>query len=369
MTSVLIVGGGVIGMFCAARLAQRGVKVTLLEAEEDDFSGRGPAASLAAAGMLGAVSETAAAVEGVHPRLRELALESFLLWREQAPRALWGDGVRFDGAAMIARDGAHAEALGAHAKALGRKAVPIAPHKFSDFAGIDARPEHALFIEDEGVAEPERVLSGLAMEARRHGAMLEFGKDVRSISRSTARTVQGEVFGADVVLVTPGVWAHDQLLENVPTLKHLRPARGAIAPVRVEGKLKANVRGPGFYLARRGESDVVLGATMEFDSFRRAANEQEVAGLFAAAEKYFPGMVTPLPDHRPWAGVRPMSPDWAPLIGPNEKGVLVACGHSRNGWLLAPITAEIICAYVLGEDVPQLWAAFHPDSAERGAGA
>jgi glycine oxidase len=41
--------------------------------------------------------------------------------------------------------------------------------------------------------------------------------------------------------------------------------------------------------------------------------------------------------------------------------VLVAAGHSRNGWLLAPITAEIITAYVIGAEIPSDWAALAPE--------
>ena len=55
-----------------------------------------------------------------------------------------------------------------------------------------------------------------------------------------------------------------------------------------------------------------------------------------------------------------MSPDSWPMIGPSGD-VLIAAGHSRNGWLLAPITAEIITAYVMGADIPAEWAALSPD--------
>jgi glycine oxidase len=55
-----------------------------------------------------------------------------------------------------------------------------------------------------------------------------------------------------------------------------------------------------------------------------------------------------------------MSPDWAPMIGTGGE-CLVAAGHSRNGWLLAPITAEIISAFVFGDPIGPLWAAFAPD--------
>ncbi len=55
-----------------------------------------------------------------------------------------------------------------------------------------------------------------------------------------------------------------------------------------------------------------------------------------------------------------MSPDGWPMIGPSGEA-LIAAGHSRNGWLLAPITAEIITAYVMDADIAPQWAALSPD--------
>jgi glycine oxidase len=44
------------------------------------------------------------------------------------------------------------------------------------------------------------------------------------------------------------------------------------------------------------------------------------------------------------AGLRPMTPDGLPIVGPLDGRTLVAAGHGRNGFLLAPWTAERIAA-------------------------
>jgi glycine oxidase len=362
MTSVIVVGAGIVGMYSALRLAQLGAHVTLLEAEAEDFGGHGPAASLAAAGMLAPISE-AFAEEGAHPNLAELGLASFDLWREQAKGAIWEDGVRFDGAAFVARDAAEAEAVHARAGALGRDAAPITPGQWKKRTGLDGRIDHALFIADEAIADPERVLTGLHMEAHRHGVAVHFRHDVKSVAPGKVEVWDGPDFSADHVVLAPGAWANDALRAAAPPLKTLRPAKGCLAPVMLERELAANVRAPDFYLARRHDNDVVLGATMQFDNFSRTPDMEAVAGLFAAAEKMLPGQVKPREGVRPWAGVRPMSPDWAPLIGRCDTGVLIAAGHSRNGWLLAPVTAEIICAEIFGWKLSPLWQAFRPERA------
>jgi glycine oxidase len=363
MKRVVVVGAGVIGLFCALRLAQRGAQVIVLEGErEEDLVQCSPTASLAAAGMLAPVSEAVGPPER-HRALDQLALQSFDLWRAQSKAALWEDGVRFDGGLFLARDEAQAAAFHRGAEALGRVARPLTAAQWRKRSGFRAEAGPVLLVEDEGVADPLRVISGLAMDARRHGVQVLYGHDVDTATANAVSAFDHGVFEADAVLLAPGVWANDRLIAAAPALKHIGPARGHMVPVKLAHTLGANIHGDGFYLARHGAEDVVLGSTMEFDSFERRVDHDKVSELLGAAERALPGEVHLRHDVNPWVGVRPMSPDWAPLIG-ESGGLLVAAGHSRNGWLLAPVTAEMICAHVFGEALPPLWAAFTPDRFE-----
>ena len=52
------------------------------------------------------------------------------------------------------------------------------------------------------------------------------------------------------------------------------------------------------------------------------------------------------------AGLRPATPDNLPLIEPGAiEGLVLACGHFRNGILLAPATADAIAGWALGTQV------------------
>jgi glycine oxidase len=337
--------------------------VTLLEAEKEDFSAHGPAASLAAAGMLAPlVHECEDAHETLSEERMALGLASFDLWRKFSSDALWADGVNFDGAAVIGRDPQAVSALEDKAAAFGRRISRLTAAQWRKRTGLEARVSDALFIEDEGTADPSRVLSGLAMEARRYGVIVMFSQDVECIETDPlrVRTFEGEEVRPDIVVLAPGPWATRSLIAAAPALGKVRPAKGQLAPVFLLNDLRCNIHAPGFYLARRRERNVLLGSTMEFDRYDRFPDRSLVRELLDAAERALPGAVRLHSEERPWAGIRPMSPDGAPMIGPSGD-VLVACGHSRDGWLLAPITAEIICAYVFGEEIPPLWAAFRPD--------
>ena len=59
---------------------------------------------------------------------------------------------------------------------------------------------------------------------------------------------------------------------------------------------------------------------------------------------------------RSWAGLRPVTPDGLPAIGPDPdlRGLWYATGHGRNGILLAGLTGRLITGLIDGEDPPGL---------------
>ena len=76
------------------------------------------------------------------------------------------------------------------------------------------------------------------------------------------------------------------------------------------------------------------------------------------------------PELSAWAGIRPGSPDDAPLIGETAiPGVIAALGHYRNGVLLAPATAEIVADQIIDGKVSPLAAAFAPGRFDKGGEA
>jgi glycine oxidase len=68
-----------------------------------------------------------------------------------------------------------------------------------------------------------------------------------------------------------------------------------------------------------------------------------------------------------WSNFRPYTKDELPLLGKTAIGNLfLATGHYRNGILLAPISAEIVRAAVLGQPAPVTAAALRAFSPDRG---
>ena len=354
MKDVIVVGGGAIGLFCAVRLRKGGARVWMLDSGPEHPTYYTPIASAAAAGMLAPIGDAPSPHE-------QLALESFELWKCLREGAEWADGVRFEGAVAVRRNDAEASAFVANSARLGKKASSLSVGEFRKRTGFRAKVDHSLFVETEGTVDPLRLLTGLAMQAHALGVLRAYDTDVLELTPTSVTTHEGRVFEADAVILAPGAWATNKIMEMAPGLKHVRAGKGMLAEVELERTLGPNIRAGDFYLAQRRE-DVVLGATLEMDRFDRKVDRAKLAELHAAAERLFPGEIKLT--ERAWAGIRPMSPDGWPMIGPTGDGILLAAGHSRDGWLMAPITAEIITAYVFGNEIQPGWAALSPERFE-----
>jgi glycine/D-amino acid oxidase-like deaminating enzyme len=66
---------------------------------------------------------------------------------------------------------------------------------------------------------------------------------------------------------------------------------------------------------------------------------------------------------RTWAGLRPVTPDGLPVVGPEPRleGLWYATGHGRHGILHAGITALILAQLLNGENEVERIAALRPE--------
>jgi glycine oxidase len=82
--------------------------------------------------------------------------------------------------------------------------------------------------------------------------------------------------------------------------------------------------------------------------------------LLRDAHELVPG-ITELPLTETRAGLRPGSPDNAPLLGPTElAGLSLATGHYRNGVLLTPVTGDAMAHVLATGELPEEARAFTP---------
>ncbi len=301
---VTVAGAGSLGLCIALELARRGHEVVVR-----DPAALGDNASGVAAGMLAPAFE--AALDPVCANDFDLLLAARDLWPELGERA----GIELDRSGATYR-GEHLVAVAARLKALG--------------VAADVHVDRVYSREDWRLS-PRAALVALRRAAERAGVRFE-------PSRADA---PGE--GGALVLATGADGAG-----LAPELVHISPVKGHI--LRFEGGPDAGpvIRGDGVYICP-DPAGAIVGATMEPGVADRAVDAVQVARLRAAAEAL-------APDLRGFAaraetGVRAATPDGLPMVGwSREPNVLLAVGARRNGWLLAPLVARTIAAYLAGDD-------------------
>jgi glycine oxidase len=330
---VAIVGAGLIGLAIAWRCTQRGLDVTVHDAG-------GEQASTVAAGMLAPTSETYAGEEGLHGLLTASARRWPDFARELAGETGVDLGYRDEGTLLVALtddDLREVRRLCDRYERAGLPATPLSAAQTREREPLLApRIRGGAHVPRDRQVDPRRVLRALR-EAVGHRIV-------------TARVTDLSTLDADVVVVAAGVGT------KALTGLAVRPVKGQtvrlMAPAPpVSHVIRGYARGRPVYLVPRRDGELVIGATEE----ERGADTTVTAGglldLLRPAAELVPGIVEyPVTEIR--AGLRPGTPDNAPIIGTLAGNVVVAAGHYRNGVLLTPVTADTVAELVATGGTP-----------------
>jgi glycine oxidase len=367
---VVVLGGGVIGLACARELAAAGMRVELLERLHG-----GAGASKAAAGML------APLYDGDSPApLLAACRASRDLWMHWAPELEDESGIDVDydrsGALQFALDEADEAALAGTAEAARRIGEPAEEIDVAELGrrtpGVAAGVRRAMCFAGEHRVDNIRVCGALAAAAQRRGVSLRYAVRIDEVQRLAGgggpavrvSTHAGRV-DAGLLVLAAGAWSGQ--VPGLPPLP-VRPVRGQMALLGGVGwPWKGISRRRDVYLVRRGEAELVVGATVEEAGFRSHPTAAGIAGLLDLARQSYPAL-DEARFEAAWAGLRPGTPDDLPIVGmlPGWPA-LAATGHFRNGILLAPWTARQIARLAASAPSPaaagdeESLAAFSPE--------
>jgi D-amino-acid dehydrogenase len=98
-----------------------------------------------------------------------------------------------------------------------------------------------------------------------------------------------------------------------------------------------------------------FGGTMEVAGLDQSIKARRVQGIINAVPDYLPAFNdSHFADIKPWAGLRPCSPDGMPYIGRTKaaSNLVIATGHAMMGVSLAPVTGEIV-GDLVGDQTPR----------------
>jgi glycine oxidase len=362
---VVSVGGGIIGGSIAFDLAQRSLRVALLDRQEPMHE-----ASWAAAGMLSPAPHHPTDIPLVP--LAQASLELFPKFTETVEEA---SGVRTGyrtGGAMIVMSHGEAErelsTLVALHHGLGLSCEPLPLDeaiKMEPALGREARA--AALLPDECSIEPRALGAAVFAAAASAGVELRAGVEVVSLALDGkkcvgVKTSSGEMFHAAQVVLTAGCWS-SQIINAAPYAPTV-PLRGQMIALRYSGTPIRNVlRSERGYIVPRGVKSpqtIILGSTIENVGYEKCVTSGGLEKILSAANALVPELAK-AEIIETWSGLRPGTPDQLPIIGPVDiDGLVFATGHYRNGILLAPITAKLVGEWIAERRTSLAWEAFSP---------
>jgi glycine oxidase len=371
-SEVLVVGAGVIGLACAWRAAQRGMSVRVIDRDTP-----GSGASRVAAGMLAPVGEASWGEEA----LLQLNLDSARAYPEFAAELEEASGgpvdYRRSGALHVALDVDEAEELRRHhdlQRSLGLAAEWLRPAECRELEpGLSPGIAGGVHAADDAEVDPRTLVGALVAAIGRAGGEILPGADatdavIEGERLRGVRIADGRELLADRVVLATGGWSGSSGWIPEDARPPVRPVKGEVVNLRGTAASAVSERivaTPRVYVVPRADGRVVVGATVEERGFDLTVTAGGVHELLREAYRVLPE-IAELEFSEALAGLRPGTPDNAPVIGRGSlDGLVVASGHYRNGILLAPITAVAVAAILVGDDPPAVVAPMAPQRFER----
>ncbi|MGC9667322.1 glycine oxidase ThiO [Planosporangium sp. 12N6] len=342
-TRVAVVGAGIIGLGIAWRCVQRGLDVTVYDAGGD-------AASTVAAGMLAPTNEIQAGEE----ELQGLLVDSNRRWPGFAAELEKATGVelgyRDEGTLIVALTGDDLREVRRLAGWYQRAGQPVHPLTARELREreplLSPRVRGGAYAPQDRQVDPRRLRTALRQAVGEDRIVRQNVTDLANLD-------------ADRVVVAAGIGT--TALTGLP----VRPVKGQTVRLRapappVRHVIRGYARSRPVYLVPRHDGELVIGATEEERGADTTVTAGGVLDLLRPAAELLPE-VAEYPITEILAGLRPGTPDNAPILGVLKDHVIVAAGHYRNGVLLTPVTADLVADLAVTGVPPQEIKPFTPD--------
>ncbi|MEO1243077.1 MAG: glycine oxidase ThiO [Pseudomonadota bacterium] len=363
---IAIIGGGVIGLALARALVMRGAAVAVADA-----GAQIPAATNAAAGMLAPSFECG---ETCAEALYAFSAASLAAWPAFAGALeeetgcdidFRGDGILgvvYDDKELRKSQKAceNLKARGAEVEMLtGDEARRLEPALSPEVIGGLHAPRDAQ-------VDPRKALIALRASFEKKGGAFIAARIThaqQSASGVMLHDERGARLEAKTLVLASGAAASAGIIDDLPLPPIFAVKGDAVALGDCSHLLRKVVRAPGAYLCPKAGGRLVIGASeaREYDDL--LVDPVAVEALVRNGARAAPDIAHANETER-WAGLRPATPDGAPILGRDPDGpgnVFLALGHYRNGVLLAPASAEALADEISASRPSVDLSAFQPD--------
>ena len=350
-SSIVVVGAGIVGCAVAYELARRGMHVRVLDRREV-----GQGATQASAGVL------APFIEAFDRRkLLDLTSRSLDLYDEFVSRVVEDSGAAIQyartGTLEVALDDAGLNRLKAIQKTCEERGIraELLKHRelFSAEPHLSKSISGGLIVESHGFVGATDLTNALRRAAGAYGVSFETASAATRIAKNGSGIrieTAGDNFVCDTVVMAAGSWSSRVEIDGTTPIP-IRPVRGQLIHLGWPSPaLTRVIWSPSCYLVPWSDGTVLVGATVEEVGFDERATVAGVRSLIDSTQIVAPE-VSEASFLEARVGLRPATPDELPVIGPSSvfPGLVYACGHFRNGILLAPLTASLIGDFLVDQ--------------------
>ena len=348
--TIVVIGGGIMGLSCAWRLAEKGHNVTVLEKEK---CGSGSTCA-----SLGALVPYNPWREDQNPTNQRNSLWSYPTFAKELLEASGIDiGFSRLGRLLIIQSKEQLERLSEGTK--------IANEKWPTFNGKPAQkiltkeelqqaePEvnvsefGALYCRASAQFTPSRMIAALRAACMRNGVdirenspaidIIMEGKKVTSVRSATG------LIKAESVILAAGAWSKNLLPKSIRPEKYVKPIKGQSLELSLDHQpIKRLIKGLGIYLMPIAGNKIWVGGTKETETgFNNETTEEAEDFLLNKAEQLMP-ILAEAKIVKQWSGLRPYSEQKDPIVGWDKevKGLYHLTGHGGIGLCLAPYTSK-----------------------------
>ena len=411
--SILIIGGGVIGLSTAYYCALKGHRVTVIDRnpEQRDGCSFGNAGMvtpshfvpLAAPGMVALGlkwmwnpespfyikprlnwelmswawkfmrAANAKHVECSAPLLRDLSFASRACFEEMAELPNNDFGLVKKGLKMLCKTQQSLDHEAAFAKQANDLGVPAEVLDAKGLAKLD--PDVTMdvaggvYFPKDCHLSPNRFMAALKQQCETLGSRFVWSSDVQSVTHHAARvtgvrTTAGE-FNADEIVVAGGSWS-PVIARELGLMLPMQAGKGyslTLSKPRELPQICSIFTEPRVAVTPMGGT-LRFGGTMEIAGLNEDINPVRVQGIIKAVPKYYPKFSPEdFAGIQPWRGLRPCSPDGLPYLGRTAKysNLSIATGHAMMGLSLGPITGKLMAEILSGEKPSIAIDALDPD--------
>lgn len=232
---------------------------------------------------------------------------------------------------------------------------------------VDFNAEGAVLWECDRHTTPPLIMKRMVEYLDKSGVALHKNETVTDVSitgnKITGVTTNKTSYKADEVVFAAGSWT-SELSKKLNLKLPLQAGKG----YRINVEEPTNITMPAILMEKKiavtpMEGFTRFAGTMEFSGINHNIRKERVEAIAKGVEGYYQGLRLPEEAKKnAQCGLRPVSPDGLPYIGrpKNIDNVTIATGHAMMGWSLGPATGKLVTEIISGDKLSMDIAPFDP---------